>query len=78
MPAHPHARGHERLEPVEVERLVQGADYAPGDVFRLGDVGKVLAEHDELIAAEPGDGVADTDHRSNAFGSLSEKDVSAL
>ena len=74
----PYARGHERLEPVEVERLVQGADHAFGDVFRLGDVGKVLTEHDELIAAEPGDGVADSDHRSNPLGSLPEKDVSRL
>ena len=72
------ACGHERLEPVEVERLVQDADHAFGDVFRLGDVGKILTEHDELIATEPGDGVADSDHRSNAFGSLPEKDVSRL
>ncbi len=49
-----------------------------GDFFRLGDVGKILTEHDELIAAEPGDGVADSDHCSNAFGGLPKKDVARL
>ena len=39
---------------------------------------EVFAEHDELVAAEPGDGVAHPHHGANALGSLTEKHVACL
>ena len=72
------ARGDEGLEPVEVERFVQRANHAFRDLFGLRNVRQVLAEHDELVAAEPRNGVADADDLADALGGLTKQHITGL
>ena len=73
-----HARRHERFEAIEVEGLVQRADDALGDLLGLGDVLEVFAEHDELVAAEPSDGVSHPHHGADALSRLTQEHVACL
>ena len=41
----------------ELEGNLQGRDDAVGDIGGVVDAVEVFAQHDELVAAEPGDGV---------------------
>jgi hypothetical protein len=54
----PDRRGHDQLAPVEVERILQRLLDALGDHGRLAGVADVVEQDRELVAAEPGDGVA--------------------
>ena len=53
-------------------------DDALGDLLGLGDVLEVFAEHDELVAAEPGDGVSDAHDGADAFRRLAKQHVAGL
>ncbi len=73
-----HARGDECLEAVEIERLVERLDDALRDVLGLGDVLEVLAQHDELVTAETGDGVADAHDGADPLRSLPKQHIAGL
>ena len=69
-------RGREHhLVGAEDERGAQHLVEATGAIGDLVDVAHLVAEHDELVAAEPGDRVALTRSRPEPLGHLDEQGV---
>ena len=57
------------------ERRAQDLVEAAGPVGDVVDVARLVAEHDELVAAEPGHGVAVAGAAREAFGHLDQQRV---
>ena len=68
-------RGEHHLVGAEDERRAQHLVEATGAIGDLVDVARLVAEHDELVAAEPGDGVALARSRPQPLGDLDEQGV---
>ena len=72
------ARGHDDLGVRERERLDERPDRAVGQLFGLVLVGEVLADDDELVAAEAGDGVLAADGRGEPAAHRDEQLVAGV
>ena len=64
--ARPHAQGHEQLAPLDLEGGLHGLEELDRDLARLLDAPKPAHEQGELVAPEPGEGVALAYHRLDA------------
>ena len=60
---------------VDQHRVAQGGEHALGDGDGLALVAHAVADQRELVAGEPGGGVAAAERQLQAFGHLDEDDV---
>ena len=74
----PDAGGDDGLETVEVERVARDAQQPVGERVGVLDAVELLADDDELVAAEPGDEITGAQRLVEAATHLDEEAVSGV